>query len=219
MPVSYHAMSYIGPLKTSRSLLVLNWKSFGNNACAKFQVDTITGAELDQRSARRYNQRNLQYHQNKMFRNDQKLFYKELDGKTNEQTEAPDPKGSSEVCSKLWSKPVEHNRTKQENVIITAKKLKRALARMSNRKAAGPDHVQGFWFKKATSLHPQTQTTSTKVCECWSSTYMDDKRTHSTHHEIQVQRNSCRKLQTNCFPPTDVETVDKYILKSNVWTF
>ena len=29
------------------------------------------------------NQRNLQYHQNNMFRNDQRQFYKELDGKMN----------------------------------------------------------------------------------------------------------------------------------------
>ena len=42
---------------------------------------------------------------------------------------------------------------KQENVIITVKELKRAIARMSNCKAAGPDHVQGFRFKKATGLH------------------------------------------------------------------
>ena len=48
---------------------------------------------------------------------------------------------------------------------------------------------------------------------------MDDRRTHSTHHERQEQKNSCRKLQTNCMPSTDVETVDKYILRSNVWTF
>ena len=26
---------------------------------------------------------------------------------------------------------------------------------MSNWKAAGPDHAQGFWFEKATSLHPK----------------------------------------------------------------
>ena len=32
---------------------------------------------------------------------------------------------------------------------------KQAIARISNRKAAGPDHVQGFGFKKATSLHPK----------------------------------------------------------------
>ena len=36
--------------------------------------------------------------------------------------------------------------SKQENVIITEKELKRAI---------GLDHVQGFWFKKATSLHPK----------------------------------------------------------------
>ena len=44
-----------------------------------------------------------------MFRNDQRQFYKELDGKMNGQTEAPDPKGSIEFWIKLLSEPVEHN--------------------------------------------------------------------------------------------------------------
>ena len=44
---------------------------------------------------------------------------------------------------------------RQENVVITVKELKRAIERMSNGKAAGPDHVQGFWYKKASSLHPK----------------------------------------------------------------
>ena len=67
---------------------------------------------------------------------------------------------------------------KQENVIITAKELKRLIARMSNWKAAGPDNVEGFVFKKVTSL-PQTQTTSTRVCECWGAvpTWMTEGRT------------------------------------------
>ena len=47
---------------------------------------------------------------------------------------------------------------------------------------------------------------------------MDGIRTHNTHRERQEQRNNCRKLQTIFFPSTDVETVDKYILRSNVWT-
>ena len=47
---------------------------------------------------------------------------------------------------------------------------------------------------------------------------MDDRRTYSTHHERQEQWDICRKLQTNCLPSTDVETIDKYILRSNVWT-
>ena len=41
-----------------------------------------------------YNQRNVQYHQNNMFRNDQRQFYKEL--KMHWLTEAPDPKGITE---------------------------------------------------------------------------------------------------------------------------
>ena len=103
-----------------------------------------------------------------MFRNDQRQFYKELDGKMNRQTEVPDPKGPTEFWIKLWSEPLEHNRDsewlkkvkaklrdtpKQKNVIFTVKELKRAIARMSNWKAVGSDHVQGFSFKKATSLH------------------------------------------------------------------
>ena len=124
---------------------------------------TTGGAKI-----RRYNQRNLQYHQNNLFRSNQKQFYKELDGKMNEHTKTPDPKGSIEFWSSLWSEPVEHNKDsewlkkmkeklrdtpRQENVIITMKGLKQAISRMPNWKAAGPDHVQGFWFKKATSLH------------------------------------------------------------------
>ena len=52
---------------------------------------TTAGAKI-----RRYNQRHLQYHQN--------------NGKMIGQTETPDPKGSSEFWSILWSEPVEHTR-------------------------------------------------------------------------------------------------------------
>ena len=77
----------------------------------------------------------------------------------------------------LWSEPVQHNRdsewskkvkeklrdtTKKENVIITEKELKRAIARMSNFKSVRPDHVQGFWFKESQSTS-QTQITSKRV--------------------------------------------------------
>ena len=57
-----------------------------------------------------------------------------------------------------WLKKVKEklrDTLEQENVIITAKEIKRAIARMTNWKASGPDHAQGFWFKKATSLHPK----------------------------------------------------------------
>ena len=121
--------------------------------------------------------------------------------------EAPDPKGSTEFWSKLWSKPVEYNRDsewlkkvkeklrdtpKQENVIITAEELKQA--RMFNWKAAGQRPSTSIFATQSTS---QTQTTSTRVCECWSSTYMDSRRMHSTH-ERQEQLNSYRLIA--CIP-------------------
>ena len=45
-----------------------------------------------------------------MFKKDQRQQYKELDGKMNGQTQAPDSKGSTELWSTLWSEPVENNR-------------------------------------------------------------------------------------------------------------
>ena len=36
---------------------------------------------------------------------------------------------------------------------------------------------------------------------------------------IQIEEKKEEKLQTNCLPSTDVETLDKYIHRSNVWTF
>ena len=52
-----------------------------------------------------------------------------------------------------------------------------------------------------------------------ASTYTDDRRMRNTRRERQEQSGSCRKLQTNCLLTTDAKTVDKYILRSNVWTF
>lgn len=45
----------------------------------------------------------------------------------------------------------------QEDIHITLQDLRTGVRTMSNWKAAGPDHVQGFWFKKMTELHPRLQ--------------------------------------------------------------
>ena len=109
----------------------------------------------------------------------------------------------TEIWSKLWSEPV--------------KELKRAIARMSNWKAAGPDHVQGFWFKKATSLHPKLKQHLQELVNTGQvPTWLTDECTVPMKDK---SKGTCRKLQTNSLPPTDVETVDQYILRSNVWTF
>ena len=41
----------------------------------------------------------------------------------------------------------------QDDLTIKEEDMKNAMKKMANWKAAGPDHVHGFWFKKATFLH------------------------------------------------------------------
>ena len=106
-------------------------RSYGLSDKGTIHVINVLKQRINTAGAKicRYNQRNLQYHQNNMFRNDQRKFYKELDGKMNGQIEAPDPKGSAEFWSKLWSEPVERSRDYE-----WLKKVKEKLRHTKTRK-------------------------------------------------------------------------------------
>ena len=54
--------------------------------------------------------RNLQFHQNTLFKNDQKQLYKELNGDSGNNSVAPDKDEATAFWSGIWSKPVTHNR-------------------------------------------------------------------------------------------------------------
>ena len=45
----------------------------------------------------------------------------------------------------------------QEDINITVEDIRDGMSKMANRKAAGPDLVQRFWFKKLTGLHSRLQ--------------------------------------------------------------
>jgi len=42
---------------------------------------------------------------------------------------------------------------KQTNITLTSSDIMSHAKKISNWKAPGPDHVQGFWFKNLTSIH------------------------------------------------------------------
>ena len=42
---------------------------------------------------------------------------------------------------------------KQKDIVITVESIRKCVSVISNRKASGPDGVQGFWFKSMTNLH------------------------------------------------------------------
>ena len=112
--------------------------------------------------------RNLQFHQNNLFRNDQKQLYKELSGSVQADSVAPNKDEATDFWGGIWSNPVTHNRNaewieetkrknrriqRQEDVVIEVGEVKAGIRRMTNWKAPGPDGVQGFWFKKFTNVH------------------------------------------------------------------
>ena len=115
-----------------------------------------------------YEKRNMQYQQNTLFKNDQKQLYSQLSGEGQSVSDAPDPKEATAFWSGIWSNPVEHNRKaewiskvkqdlagveQQDDLVIGVEEVRAGVRRMTNWRAPGPDGIQGFWFKKFSSLH------------------------------------------------------------------
>ena len=124
---------------------------------------------LDAKTAkiRRYDQRIQQYRINRMFEQDQRKVYQEMNGKVGNRDVKPDAEKSKEFWSAIWGKEKQHKKDaewleelkkergglKQENISITEALVKQQCKKMPNWKSPGPDGVQGFWIKKFTTLH------------------------------------------------------------------
>ena len=81
---------------------------------------------------RRYQGRVDSYRQNRLFENNQRQFYRELDQE-------------EDSCDD------------DQQIDITTGSLKKMLGRMPNWKSPGPDLVQGFWLKNLSSLHEKVR--------------------------------------------------------------
>ena len=121
---------------------------------------------------KRYDERCQQFKQNHLFRTNQKVFYKTLDGKERRETVLPDPTEATSFWSKMWWEEVGHNEKAswledvevefsttevKEDISITVEDIRNGVSKMANWKTADPDLVQGFWFKKLTGLHSRLQ--------------------------------------------------------------
>ena len=117
---------------------------------------------------KRYDDRQKQYRQNRLFDNNQKQFYQEIQKKTTTTSVMPDAEETKNFWKEIWGHASEHNRNaswlerveeslsrpeKQQEMKITEEKLRETLMKLPNWKAPGPDGVQGFWIKNFTSLH------------------------------------------------------------------
>ena len=117
---------------------------------------------------RRYQERVDRFRKSRIFQNNKKQFYKEINQKGEGcDNDHPDAEESKKCWGNIWSQLVDHNRdakwlkdlqsennvTKQEKVDTTQANLKKMLGRVPNQKSQGPDLVQGFCLKNFSSLH------------------------------------------------------------------
>ena len=103
-----------------------------------------------------------------MLATNQKQFYRELDDRSNIPNKAPDAQEASEFWSNIWSIPGNFNKNaswlpnvkerlietdKQKHIRISVENVKTSIRKITNWKAPGPGCVQGYWFKRFSSLH------------------------------------------------------------------
>ena len=116
---------------------------------------------------KRYEDRINQFRQNKLFQNNQKRLFEELEGNERNLNIMPDAEKSRKFWSDIWSKEETHNenamwfkdventfaqKNKQENIAITPQLISKQVVKLPYWKAPGPDGLQGYWLKHIKSV-------------------------------------------------------------------
>ena len=131
--------------------------------------------ELNQRiiakgaKIKRYSDRIDQYRQNRLFENNQKLLFEQLEGIERGNEETPQAQEAVDFWKGIWESDIRHRDdaewieeidndvserlVHQEDLSVNREMLKKQANKLPNWKSPGPDGVQGFWIKNLTSVH------------------------------------------------------------------
>ena len=165
-----------------------HWESLERKHSIRVKRLNVAIEELKQRitaisaKVRRYQGRVDSYRQNRLFENNQRQFYRELD---QEEDRCDDDQPAAEELKQyqgsIWSQSADHKKNakwlkdlrsevnvkKQEKIDITTGSLKKILGRMPNWKSPGPDLVQGFQLKNFSSLHERVRLQLKECLDSW----------------------------------------------------
>ena len=149
-----------------------HWERLERKYSIRVKRLNVVIEELKQRitaiaaKVRRYQGRVNSYRRNRLFENNQRQFYRELD---EEEKSCDDDQPVAEELKQFWrntwSQSADHKmdakwlqdlrsevNVKKQKIDFTTGSLKKILSRMPNWKSPGPDLVQGFWLKNFSSL-------------------------------------------------------------------
>jgi len=115
---------------------------------------------------RRYEKRETQYTQNKMFKEDIKKFYRNLGMKNIEAREPPSMAEAETYWKSLWGEEAQHNeraewiRRKQKRKVslmdwrpVHVTEITSYLSKTPNWKSPGNDQIQNYWLKAFPATH------------------------------------------------------------------
>ena len=183
----------LSELETSRDKGISNfrhWKRLEQKYSIRVKRPNVVVEELKQRITviaakfRSYQGWVDSYIKNRLFGNNQRQFYRELDLKEERcDDDQPLAEESKQFWGDIWSQLTdlkkdakwlqdlqsEDNVKKQEKIDITTGSLKIILGRMPNWKSSGPDVVQEFWLKNFSSLHERVRL---QLKECLDSRFV-----------------------------------------------
>ena len=146
-----------------------HWERLERKYSIRVKGLNVVIEELKQRiiaiaaKVRKYQGRVDSYKQNRLFENNQRQFYRELDQEEERcDDDQPVAEESKQFWRNIWSQSADHkkdakwlqdlrsevNVKKQEKIDITTGSLKKILSRMPNWKSPGPDLVQGFLHER-----------------------------------------------------------------------
>ena len=156
-----------------------HWKRLERKYNIRVKRLNVAAEELKQRitaiaaKVRRYQGRVDSYRQNRLFENNQRQFYRELDQEEErcDDDDQPVAEESKQFWGNIWSQSADHkkdakwlrdlrsevNVKKQEKIDITTASLKKILGGIPNWKSPDPDLVQRFWLKSFSSLHERVR--------------------------------------------------------------
>ena len=114
---------------------------------------------------RRYEKRETQYTQNKMFKEDIKKFYRNLGMKNIEAREPPSMAEAETYWKSLWGEEAQHNeraewiRRKQKRKVslmdwrpLPVTEITLYLSKAPNWKSPGNDQIQNYWLRELSQL-------------------------------------------------------------------
>jgi len=115
---------------------------------------------------RRYERRETQFSQNKMFKDDTKRFYRNLSMKIKEARESPSVAEAETYCKSLWGEEAQH-KVREEYVRREEKRkvsyidwiplqimeISSYLFKAHNWKSPGSDQIQNYWLKFFLATH------------------------------------------------------------------